>query len=268
MTLCRSCHRKIHEGLWKLDRSSTGIRVLNSRNGKQIMRRLYDTTLDASSLFQVLNLAEESLKRLLDVLPVFTDEQLVDAFGYVKSFGKRSWLVQAAILYEAQKRSTYGEQTLEAISRRFEIGLRQAQKYALVWKVFFCRDDEEKSANIDVFVLDEPSWYVIAATETQEPEKWLAYAQDRKMEDLRYSVTAFRRDIQIARWTQGVAEIKEIREGDLEFHDRERWGCPWIKLLCTKSGKPTPYGECEGCEFRSTARSLIESKNGGNDDNL
>ena len=37
---------------------------------------------------------------------------------------------------------------------------------------------------------------MIAATETKEPEKWLAYAQDRKQEDPRYSVAAFRRDVQ------------------------------------------------------------------------
>ena len=62
---------------------------------------------------------------------------------------------------------------MEAIARRFEIGLRQAQKYALVWKVFFANGGEGEYVNIDVILLDEPSWYVVAVTETSEPEKWL-----------------------------------------------------------------------------------------------
>ena len=50
---------------------------------------------------QALNLAGESLSRLHQALPYLTDDQLVEAFAYASSFGKRSWLVQAAILYEA-----------------------------------------------------------------------------------------------------------------------------------------------------------------------
>jgi hypothetical protein len=159
------------------------------------MRRLYNPELDGPSLFQRMNLAEESLSELHQDLPFLTDEQLVEAYGYARSIGKRSWLVQAAILYEAQQRDTYGERNLEAIARRFEIGLRQAGKYALVWKVFFSRHVQEQYVKIDAIVLDEPSWYVVAATETADPEKWLGFAQDRKQEDSRHSVATFRQDI-------------------------------------------------------------------------
>ena len=190
MTLCRACHRNIHDGRWELVRSAEGIRVVDRDNREQVMCRLHDPDLDVPSLFQLLNLADDSLSRLHEALPYLTDDQLVEAFGYASSFGKRSWLVQAAILYEAQQRSTYGEHTLEAIARRFEIGIRQAQKYALVWKMFFTKDGEEENVNIDAILLDEPSWYVVAATESKEPDKWLAYAQDRKQEDPRYSVAA------------------------------------------------------------------------------
>ena len=198
MTLCRGCHRNLHEGRWELVRSSEGIWVFDKHTGDQVMRRLYDSNVDASSLFQILNLAQDSLSRIFQALPYLTDDQLVEAFTYASSFGKQSWLVQAAILYEAQQCSTYGDRTLEAVARRFEISKRQAQKYALVWKVFFAGQGEEENVDIDVFFLDQPSWYVVAATETQEPDKWLAYAQDRKQEDASYSITSFRRDIQQA----------------------------------------------------------------------
>ena len=98
------------------------------------MRRQYNPELDVSGLFQLMNQVEYSLGWLRDAIPYLTDDQLVEAFAYASSFSKRSWLVQAAILYEAQQRSIYGDRSLEAIARRFEISLRQAQKYALVWK--------------------------------------------------------------------------------------------------------------------------------------
>ena len=104
-TLCRGCHRNVHEGRWELVRSQEGIRVLDKDTGEQVMRRLYNLDLDIPSLFQLLNLAADSLSRLHQALPYLTDEQLVEAFAYASSFGKRSWLVQAAILYEAQQRA-------------------------------------------------------------------------------------------------------------------------------------------------------------------
>ena len=183
MTLCRTCHRNLHEARWELVRTPVGIEVIDKETGDRVMRRVINPDLDVPALFQLLNLTEETLGRLHESLAFFTDDQLVAAYGYSSSFGKRSWLIQAAVLYEAQQRSTYGERTLEAIARRFEISIRHAHKYSLVWKVFFSRNGEAESVNVDQILLDEPSWYVVAATETQEPERWLAYAQDRKMED-------------------------------------------------------------------------------------
>jgi hypothetical protein len=81
---------------------------------------------------------------------------------------KHAWLVQAAILHEAQARSIYGEETLVAVARRFEISLRQAEKYAAVWETFFASSgDEMKNVNVDAIALQEPSWYIVAASETR-----------------------------------------------------------------------------------------------------
>ena len=109
MTLCRRCHRNFHQGLWELVRSREGIWVLDKHTGDLVMRRLYNPDLDTPSLFQLLNSAEDSLSRLFKVLPYLNDDQLVEAFTYASSFGKRSWLIRAAILYEAQQRSIYGD---------------------------------------------------------------------------------------------------------------------------------------------------------------
>ena len=88
----------------------------------------------------------------------------MEAYNYAGSMSKRAWMVPAAILHEAQQRSIHGKRSLEAIARRFEIGLRQAEKYSLVWNTLFAGEDHEENVNVDVFSLQEPSWYVVAAT--------------------------------------------------------------------------------------------------------
>ena len=254
ITLCRSCHRNLHEGRWELIRSQDGISVLDKSTCDQVMRRLYKPELDTPSIFQRLNVADDSLNQLFEVMAYLSDDQLVEAFNYASNFGKRSWLVQAAVLYEAQQRSIYGKQSLEAIARRFEIGIRQAQKYALVWKVFFDREGTEENVNIDVFVLDQPSWYVIAATETKEPEKWLAYAQDRKQEDPRYSVADFRRDVQQSNLENNGHDDRYTDQPNAPLPSVVRRDCPWIRLVCVQSGRLLPVDDCNECTFAKSEK--------------
>jgi hypothetical protein len=259
ITLCRRCHTTLHEGPWLLERLPDGIRVVDKYTSEQVMRRRWNADLDLPALFHVLSLVDRSLTCLVQAVPFFSDEQLVEAFASAQTVGKRGWLIQAAILYEAQQRSIHGDATLAAIARRFEISLRQAQKYALVWKVFFkdARSGENgeegsvsatpaENVNIDAIVLDDPSWYLVAASETPEPERWLAYAQDRKLEDARYTVAAFRRDIRRARAVDGW-QPRKLSE-DEPPAPCDGWGCPWIRTYCTRSGRPVPVDHCTDCD--------------------
>ena len=206
-------------------------------------------------LFEQMNQVEEFLSRLSQSLPYLADDQLVEAFAYASSYGKRSWLIQAAVLYESQQRSIYGDQSLEAIARRFEISLRQAQKYALAWKTFFHQDRLQENVNIDVFLLDQPSWYVVAATESEHPHRWLAYAQDRKIGDPKYSISTFRQDIREARDANliplGNEEIPKSEVGLPRLGDPR---CPWVKEFCIASGKPIPLSDCQACVFQKTRK--------------
>ena len=260
MILCRSCHKRVHQGPWELRRSQNGVQVVDRETGQQVMRRRYKSELDVPGLFQQLNQVEDSLACLQEAVPYLTDDQLVEAFAYASSFSKRSWLVQAAILYEAQQRSIYGDRSLEAIARRFEISLRQAQKYALVWKVFFARGKGEENVNVDAVLLDQPSWYVVAASETRDPDQWLAYAQDRKLEDPRYSVSAFRQDIQQAGLTQPPIDSQgvQLQQPGVDLPRLEGRACPWIKRFCVYSGKPVPLSECQDCEFEKRKKCETE----------
>src|SRR2546428_11533103 len=157
ITLCRRCHQNIHGGGGQLDRSPQLLRVVDRRTDQEVMRRRYDPDFDPATFFHLLNVVDGSLTQALSAIAYLDDEQLVEAFRSSQSLGKQSWLLQAAILHEAQRRSVHGDRSLEAIARRFEISVRQAEKYALVWRLFFAPDpkgddsSETKNVNVDVF---------------------------------------------------------------------------------------------------------------------
>ena len=251
ITLCRTCHRNFHEGGWVLERSPHLLRVVDGRSGDEIMRRHCPQGFDPAAFLDLLNRLDASLDQAVHLVRYLDDDQLVEAFRGARSLGKRGWLLEAAILYEAQRRSVYGDRSLEGIARRFEISLRQAQKYALVWRLFFAPDGAEDSdgreakyVNVDAFSLEEPSWYVVAATESPEPQRWLAYAQDKKAESPRYSISDFRGDIQRA----GGATIRVLEETTAPGPAPHiPWDCPWVKPYCTRSGKPVLAEDCR-CE--------------------
>ena len=254
ITLCRSCHRNIHEGGWELHRSQDLLQVVDRRTGEEVMRRARAQDFDPSALFQLLNVMDSSLVGALSLIAYLDDDQLVELFHASRSLGRRAWMLQAAVLHEAQRRSVYGARSLEAIARRFEISVRQAEKYALVWRLFFdseARDEGNGQANgenvnVDVFSLEEPSWYIVAATESPEPRRWLAYAQDRKAEDPRYSISAFRSEIQRALGEAATA-IESEPTKPTAFSERSVWDCPWVKPYCQRSGRPVAADECP-CE--------------------
>jgi HNH endonuclease len=262
MVLCRSCHANVHEARWILAVDNHGLRVQDALTGEQLMRRLTDPTVDPPRLFQLLNLTVDSYTHVLEALPFLSDEELVEAFGYARNFGKRAWLVQAAILHEAQARSIYGDEALAAVARRFEIGLRQAQKYAMVWQTFFSAEArEEENVNIDAFALEEPSWYLVTASETKDPHAWLAYAQDRKLGDPRYNVAALRRDIRTARIQESIGQGREAQRLD-ETVDVDKWRCPWVRIVCTRSGRPVSTVECDSCDEQKPSYSKTKSISG------
>ena len=254
ITLCRTCHRNIHEGGWELHRSQDLLQVVDRRTGEEVMRRARAQDFAPSALFQLLNVMDSSLVGALSLIAYLDDDQLVELFRASRSLGRRAWMLQAAVLHEAQRRSIYGARSLEAIARRFEISVRQAEKYALVWRLFFASESpdegngqaDKENVNVDVFSLEEPSWYIVAATESPEPRRWLAYAQDRKAEDPRYSISAFRSEIQQALGEAATA-IESEPTKPTAFSERRVWDCPWVKPYCQRSGRPVPADECP-CE--------------------
>src|SRR5438132_7243834 len=252
LALCRRCHRNVHEGGWVVSLSDTELKVTDKRTETEVMRRLYRGGFNAGTFLAGFSRIELVLGDGIRSIAFLDDDQLVEAFRISRTVGKKTWLIQAAILYEAQRRSVYGEGMLLGIARQFEVGVRQAEKYALVWRTFFDREETSEappetsmnSVNVDAIFLGEPSWYVVAATESPAPHRWLAYAQDRKAENPRYSISNFRSDIQSVH-PPSVENL--VPAGDGEERRGRWWQCPWVQPFCTCDGRPIPVEEC-GCE--------------------
>jgi len=238
ITLCRRCHRNIHEGTWVLARNRIHLTIVDATTGQLVCRRLYNPGFDAGALFDGLNLLEAGFDRLLEQIPYLTDEQLVELFAYLRSLGRQAWRAQAAVLWEAKQRSVYGEHTVEAIARRFDIAYRTAAEYVQAYETFF-RGEEglEESANVRTFQLDEPSWYLVAV-HADEPEFWLGHAQDRKAQDPRYSIAEFREDIRLG---------KEAIETGIETPIPP---CPWQTSHCEKVLELIASDRCQDCPVR------------------
>ena len=98
---------------------------------------------------------------------------------------------------------------------------------------------------------------MVAASESPDPATWLSYAQDRKLEDPRYTVAAFRHDIRTTR------RLEAAPRGDLgapwcgnqgtDDLSTERLRCPWVRLYCIRSGRPVPVAACTDCDVTCRA---------------
>src|SRR6476646_7670174 len=64
LVLCRRCHSAIHEGRWRLEHVSDGLRVLDAHTGEQVMRRYTNPSINIPGLFELLNLSADSLRQL------------------------------------------------------------------------------------------------------------------------------------------------------------------------------------------------------------
>lgn len=73
-----------------------------------------------------------------------------------------------------------------------------------------------------------------------------------EQDDIRYSISSFRRDIQQTGQLQPATVAKPVQhkeQQDVPLPALVQRACPWIKTVCVKSGKPTSAADCNDCEF-------------------
>ncbi len=246
--LCRRCHTEITEQRWHLERTDRQLLVTEVPTDAVVARRLFDPSFSSPEYFQELNLLETQINALVQGVPYLTDDQLVDLFNYLRSLDQCTWKAQAAVLWEAKRRSVYGDRAWEAMGRSFGIGWRQAYNLARVWEVFFLGEKGEFCNQLQICALQEVTWYIVAS-ETEAPHFWLAYAEDRKAEDPGYSVSDFREEISIA----------GAKKEDPLFSESDSQRCRWLRVYCTRLRRVVRPGDCPGCDtgVPSTAEAVL-----------
>lgn len=238
--LCRSCHAKITEQRWRIERDETELSVRDVASETRVMRRLYDRDFSASTYFDQLNLLEPQLGLLLQGIPYLSDAQLVDLFAFLRSLGQSTWQIQAAVLWEAKHRSVYGDRAWEAMGQSFGIGWRQAYNLARVWETFFLGEENQFCNQLQNWPLQEVTWYIVAS-ETEEPRFWLSYAEDRKAEQPNYSIADFRDEIDLA-----GAKREAPPEPAAPASEGNR--CHWLRVYCARLDRVVRPDACPGCD--------------------
>jgi hypothetical protein len=208
-------------------------------SGEVVVRRLFDPDFSPSQYFHELNLLESRLDALTHGIPYLTDDQLVDLFSYFRGLDQRAWKAQAAILWEAKRRSVYGDRAWEAMGRTFGIGWRQAYNLARVWEVFFLGEEGAFCNQLQSSTLQEVTWYIVAS-QTDKPHFWLDYAEDRKAQNPSYSISDFREETNAAGAQSG--EVYPSPNG-------EKPRCRWLKTYCMKLGRIVRSGDCTRCDI-------------------
>jgi len=232
--LCRFCHTQITEQRWRLERTEGQLVVTEVATGEVVARRLFNPEFRPSEYFQDLNLLEARLDALFQGIPYLSDDQLVDLFLYLRGFDQRAWKAQAAILWEAKRRSVYGDRAWEAMGSTFNIGWRQAYNLAKVWEVFFLGEEGGVCNQMQNCSLQEVTWYIVA-TQTNDPRFWLGYAEDQKAQSPSYSIADFKADLAIA---GGAVEDEVLAKPS---------PCSWLQMYCTKRGEPVSAEVCRSC---------------------
>jgi len=234
--LCRSCHTQITEQRWRLERTDHQLVVSEVATGEVVIRRLFDPDFSPSQYFQELNLLEPRLDALVQGIPYLSDDQLVDLFQYLRGLDQRAWKAQAAILWEAKRRSVYGDRAWEAMGRTFGIGWRQAYNLAKVWEVFFLGKDGKFCNQLQNCSLQEVTWHIVAS-QTDAPHFWLAYAEDQKAQNPSYSIADLKADLAMV----GAATQDPLssRSGP----------CQWLQMYCRRKGEPVSREVCRTCSL-------------------
>ena len=235
-TLCRSCHSQITEQRWQLERTDRQLLVRDVTTGEVVLRRLFDPDFSPSQYFQELNLLEPRLEALLQGIPYLSDDQLVELFQSVRGLGKEAWKLEAAVMWEAKRRSVYGDRAWEAMGRTFGIGWRQAYNLAKVWEVFFLGEEGGFCTQVQDCSLEEVTWYVVSSR-TDAPHFWLGYAEDQKAQNPSYSITDFKADLAIA---------GQCKEDPVSSRASP---CQWLQMYCVRKGEPVSREVCRTCSL-------------------
>lgn len=140
--------------------------------------------------------------RVADLLKDATVEELGCYFQQARELGSRAWMAMAVCVGLAQEKSTWGDDTLGQLSTLFGLHRSRIARLGRIYRELL-RDRIQREGEAATFLLPEMSWYEVAVETSPQvsrsPDDLLAEAEDRKMEDPRYSIRRWKDDLGLER---------------------------------------------------------------------
>src|SRR2546428_7945106 len=109
LTLCRRCHRNVHEGGWVVSLSETELKVTDRRTGTEVMRRLGRQGFDAGAFLSGFGQIEAVRGEGLGSVAFLVDQQVGEAVRLRRAVGEYEWLGQGALRYGTEGRGAFVE---------------------------------------------------------------------------------------------------------------------------------------------------------------
>jgi hypothetical protein len=191
--LCRSCHRKRHEELLKLQREGNELVIYDVETGQAQRKPIVPhRALGPSRLLDQAHAIRSWLELVSfgEVLAAEPDEVLSSLYDALRDMKHRLWMAQAAIIAEMQRRASRGDAVAEHVAKALGCSPRTVQVRGRIYREVLSKPESA----LAVETLREESWYREAVS-SDEPVKWIVHAAQRKIENPRYSIAQFREEM-------------------------------------------------------------------------
>jgi len=191
--LCEACHRKRHDELIDISLDGNTLVVTDKVTGEIKRRPLVPQVNTGPS--ELVNEARviqtwADLMIYSERLRKETDESLRTLYDEIRTLKHRLWMVQAAIINEMQARASYGDSVAAHIAEAIGCSERTVQSRGQIYREIISKPECAQACER---LLGE-SWYKEAVS-TDDPVRWINYADERKIENPRYTVAQFREEI-------------------------------------------------------------------------
>jgi len=191
--LCRACHKKRHDELIDISLDGDTLVVTDKVTGEIKRRPLVpQVNTGPSELVNEARVIQTWADLMLysERLREETDESLKTLYDEIRTLKHRLWMVQAAIINEMQARASYGDGVAAHVAQALGCSERTVQSRGQIYREIISKPECSQACER---LLGE-SWYKEAVS-TDDPVHWINYADERKIENPRYTVAQFREEI-------------------------------------------------------------------------
>jgi len=191
--LCPECHRRRHAELLSITLKDGTLSILDRETGQAWIKPLVPQAASGPSLLVDQARAMQDWLGLLlygERLRQEPDEVLATLYDELRGLKRRLWTVQAAIINVMLERAQYGEAVAKHVAAALGCSERTVQSRGQIYREIIAKPECAQACER----LQEESFYREAVC-TDDPVRWINYADERKVANPAYTVAQFRAEI-------------------------------------------------------------------------